>query len=423
MKKKLSGITAVLLAALTVISAAGCAKSSNQSSTQQSSGTSFSSDSDTKDLLDGVALDENINGQIDDAKVDPLYTDFAVKLAQNADKAGENLLISPISAAYGLTLIANGAHGDTLTEFENTLGGSTYTMNRYFYFAMEAQYANDDSKFTIGNSLWINNDQGYDPDKEYLTEVRTFFDASLFLADFSKAQGNVNTWLKDKKMTFGTNHLFSENDSLYSVNSLDYMAKWKTPFNAEKTKKDKFTGIDGAQSEVEFFSGTAERMLKDDKAQGFAKSFDAENFAMAVIMPNEGVSVEDYLKSMTCESLIKLFTGAEEKNVGVTMPKLEQSSDLDLKEAITAMGIKSAFDSEKADFSVMGKADKNLYLSGFVADTEIRMSETALNSSINTSKKSTEIKTDTQINVNRPFIYMIYDLKTNIPKYIGAYKG
>ena len=181
MKKKFYGIIAVFLAAATVASFAGCAKKNNQSSSSQSGNVKPVSAGSATDLLKNAEM-LNFEGTIEDTNVDPLYTDFAVRLAQNTNKDGENFYISPISVVYGLTLAANGAHGDTLTQFEKTLGGSTYTLNRYFYFAMEGEYQNDSAKFNIGNSLWINSMTGYKPDKKYLNDVRTFFDRILSLS-------------------------------------------------------------------------------------------------------------------------------------------------------------------------------------------------------------------------------------------------
>lgn len=418
MKKKLSALMAVILAAAVVLCAAGCKKSSGA----QSSASNSPAIGNAKNLLDEVEMDNSVEGMIDDKQVDPLYTGFAVKLAQNADKKGENLLISPISVAYGLTLTANGAHGETLTEFEKTLGGSTYTLNRYFYYAMEGEYQNDSARFKIGNSLWIDKSAGYNPEKKYLVETKTFFDASIFSTDFANAEEEIGEWLKSKGFDKNTKFLPAEADKMISVNSLMFSAVWKNVFDSKNTKKDKFMSSDGNQTDIDFLNGIAERYLKDDKSEGFTKEFKGGNYGLAVIIPNEGVSVEDYLKSISGSSLITLFTKAQTKNIGISMPKFELTSDLSLKEAAAATGIKDAFDSEKADFITMGSANQNLYLSDVVAEAELKLSEISVNSSSVKADNPTEIKTEKQIKANRPFVYVIYDLGSNIPKYIGAYK-
>ena len=156
--------------------------------------------------------------------------------------------------------------------------------------------------------------------------------------------------------------------------------------------------------------------------RGFAKTFKGDHYAMAVLMPNEGVSVEDYLKSLTGKSVTSILSTAEEKNVSVSMPKITQTSDMSVKEPLQTMGIKDAFDSSKADFSVMGKSNENMVLSDVVADTAMTIDANGVNATVANSSKNTVTKSDATITVNRPFVYMIYDLEQNIPKFIGTYK-
>lgn len=420
MKKRISGVLALILAATLVLSITGCGNktNSNQSSEQQSN--YHNPDIEAKDLLYDLEMID-FQGMVENKDVDPVYTDFAVKLAQASDQKDANLLVSPMSVMYGLMLPANGAKGDTLSQFEKTLGANTYTLNRYLYFTMEGEYPKDSAKFVIGDSLWINNSVGYSGDEEYLKNMHTFFDASIFTADFKNVEKDIGLWLSDKGVSQNTKLIPGESDVMTSINSYMLNAPWNTALSADKTNT-KFTASNGSQTDAEFLSGNAERLLKSDKAQGFAKTFKGDHYAMAVIMPNEGVSVEDYLKSLTGKSLTSMLSTAQQKNVSISMPKITQKSDISVKKPLQAMGIKDAFDSDKADFSAMGKSEKDLVLSDVVADTEMMIDANGVNSSVANASKNKVTKADAQITVNRPFIYMIYDLEQNIPKFIGTYK-
>lgn len=420
MKKRISGVLALILAATLVLSITGCGNktNSNQSSEQQSN--YHNPDIEAKDLLYDLEMID-FQGMVENKDVDPVYTDFAVKLAQASDQKDANLLVSPMSVMYGLMLPANGAKGDTLSQLEKTLGANTYTLNRYLYFTMEGEYPKDSAKFVIGDSLWINNSVGYSGDEEYLKNMHTFFDASIFVADFKNVEKDIGLWLSDKGVSQNTKLIPGESDVMTSINSYMLNAPWNTALSADKTNT-KFTASNGSQTDAEFLSGNAERLLKSDKAQGFAKTFKGDHYAMAVIMPNEGVSVEDYLKSLTGKSLTSMLSTAQQKNVSISMPKITQKSDISVKKPLQAMGIKDAFDSSKADFSAMGKSEKDLVLSDVVADTEMTIDANGVNSSVANASKNKVTKADAQITVNRPFIYMIYDLEQNIPKFIGTYK-
>lgn len=425
MKKRISGVLALVLAATLVLSITGCGSkssnnqnSNNQSSQQQSN--YHNPDIEAKDLLYKLDMID-FQGMVENKDVDPVYTDFAVKLAQNADKKDENLLVSPMSVMYGLMMSANGAKGDTLDQFEKVLGADTYTLNRYLYFTMEGEYPRDSSKFVIGDSMWINNSIGYKGSEDYLKEMHTFFDASIFEADFNNVEKDIGLWLSDKEVSQNTKHIPGESDVMTSINSYMLKAPWNTALAADKTNT-KFIASNGSQSNAEFLSGNAERLLKSDKAQGFAKTFMGDHYAMAVLMPNKGVSVEDYLKSLSAKSLTSILSSAQKKNVSITIPKITQTCDISVKEPLQAMGVKDAFDSSKADFSAMGKSKEDLVLSDVVADTEMTIDANGVNSSIANASKNKVKKADANITVNRPFVYLVYDLEQNIPKFIGTYK-
>ncbi|MBQ1436329.1 MAG: helix-turn-helix domain-containing protein [Ruminococcus sp.] len=260
-----------------------------------------------------------------------------------------------------------------------------------------------------------------DGSKEYLKSMHTFFDASIFTADFNNVEKDIGLWLSDKGVSQNTKLVPAESDVMTSINSYMLKASWNTALSADKANT-KFTASNGSQTDAEFLSGNAERLLKSDKAQGFAKTFKGDHYAMAVLMPNEGVSVEDYLKSLTGKSVTSILSTAEEKNVSVSMPKITQTSDISVKEPLQTMGIKDAFDSSKADFSVMGKSNENMVLSDVVADTAMTIDANGVNATVANSSKNTVTKADATITVNRPFVYMIYDLEQNIPKFIGTYK-
>lgn len=420
MKKKLSGVLALILAATAAVSAAGCAQNNSGGSTSQS-GSSGEEMTEFKDLLDGVEINDDTDGMIDEKKIDTVYTDFAVRFAQNADKTGESMFVSPISAAYGLELAANGAHGDTLTQIENTLGGSTFTMNRYFYFAVEGVSPGDSSGFKIGNSLWINSKNNFKPDDKTIKEIRTFYDASVFYGDFADIANDASAWLGKMGANPSAGYLPKESDSMYSLNSLEMTSQWKNAFDPKNSKKAKFTGIDGAQTDVDYLNGYGEKYIKDDSSEGFIKLFKGDCYGFAAILPNEGTSVEDYLKSMTGSGLTDMLKSAEEKNVGVSLPKIKEAYELSFKDVFVNMGVKDAFDSEKADFSSLGSFDGNLSLCDVVGESKISINENALNSD-SAANGTLTAETDKQITLDRPFIYVIFDNNSYIPKYIGVYK-
>ena len=48
---------------------------------------------------------------------------FGLELLQNTEQSGESTLLSPLSVILALSMVANGAEGETLAQFQEALGG------------------------------------------------------------------------------------------------------------------------------------------------------------------------------------------------------------------------------------------------------------------------------------------------------------
>ena len=80
-------------------------------------------------------------------------TGFALKFFKNvaaAVSADENIVISPYSAGVALSMVAEGAEGETRVEFDNALNGCL--------FKAEDLGNNDTITVKSANSVWITDD-------------------------------------------------------------------------------------------------------------------------------------------------------------------------------------------------------------------------------------------------------------------------
>ena len=96
-----------------------------------------------------------------------------------------------------------------------------------------------------------------------------------------------------------------------------------------------------------------------------------------------------------------------------------------LNDSLQRLGMINAFDSEKADFSSMGKyADKNIYISRVIHKTKIEVDEKGTKAGAVTAAEmdttSAPIEEPKEIILDRPFIYMIVDTEENLPLFIGS---
>lgn len=214
---------------------------------------------------------------------------------------------------------------------------------------------------------------------------------------------------------------------MYLINALAFEADWEAPYTEDQIDNGIFTREDGTTEEVEYLHSSEYEYLKDEKASGFLKYYANGDYAFAALLPNEGISMEDYIASLTGEQLRNLLTTSELTTVEASIPKFESGSDTNMAEMFQNMGMTDAFDYKRADFSDLGAyEDGNICIGRILHKTHISVTETgtkagAASAAEMTAKMSMippeEIKT---IRLDRPFLYMIIDCHTSTPIFLGV---
>ena len=113
------------------------------------------------------------------------------------------------------------------------------------------------------------------------------------------------------------------------------------------------------------------------------------------------------------------------KNIEVTVqiPKFEFEKEINLVELLKDMGIQRAFNSKEADFSKMASSDAgNIYISDVRQKGFISVDENGTKASAITiiEVKDEAMIFETEVLLNRPFVFMIVDNDTNTPIFMGT---
>ncbi len=93
-----------------------------------------------------------------------------------------------------------------------------------------------------------------------------------------------------------------------------------------------------------------------------------------------------------------------------------------LNNSLKKIGIKKAFDAEKADFSLIGKSKENLYLSFVLQEAVISVAEEGTEAAAATmgamsgSGMPMEMPS---VDFDRSFLYMIVDMESGAPLFMG----
>ncbi|MBQ8921783.1 MAG: serpin family protein [Oscillospiraceae bacterium] len=357
-------------------------------------------------------------------------TAFALKLMQQAvkDDSG-NVLISPYSVMEALAMTANGADGETLKQMEQTLGGLPIdTLNSYLYTQRMNQPNEKNCKLVDANSLWIKDkDNAITVEPDFLQTNMNYYGAGAFKEPFDQnTVKKINQWCSDHTDKMIPELLSGIDDTvvMYLINAVLFDAQWADPYLDEPLDRD-FTAQNGDVQTAKMMYSSETRYLSDSHATGFVKPYSGGKYAFAALLPEEGMTVQDYIAGLTPESLRDTLENQQYGDVRAGLPEFTYDYDTTLSDALSEMGMQQAFDSS-ADFSRMGKTQTGyLYISEVLHKTHIQVDVNGTKAAAVTAVAMDSCAAPAEeepkyVILDRPFLYMILDTETNLPVFIGT---
>jgi len=408
MKKKL---IALALAAWLFLSLVACAAASAST-----------------DLMKGIRANEVIadvdltgNGAV-------AVTDFGVRLFQESMAPNKNSLISPVSVLYALAMTANGAVGGARAEMEEVLGMPVEELNEYLHAWLESLSVEGERyKLSLANAIWFKDVESFTVNERFLQTNADYYGAGIYKAPFNQGTcKEINRWVSEHtdKMINGIIDEIPADAVMYLVNALAFDAEWATIYKESQVREGTFTTEDKTEQQVEFMYSTLHKYLEDELATGFVKEYAGGSYAFVAMLPNEGVSVAEYVKSLTGEHLQKLLAEPQNVEVRTSLPKFETEFSAELSGTLRSMGMERPFTSGMEGVGISTE-DIYMVISEVFHKTFIAVDEkgtragaaTAVMMAPGSQPAPQEYKV---VYLDRPFVYMIVDLINNAPIFIGT---
>lgn len=362
-------------------------------------------------------------------------TEFAVRLFQESlskeqeKDAKKNILISPASVLFALSMTANGADKNTLAQMEDVLGASVPTLNTYLHEYRTSLPEGDGYKLSIANSIWFKEDPDFSVNEDFLTSNAAWYDADIYQAPFDASTLKaINKWVSDStdKMIPRILDRIPNDAVMYLINGLAFDAEWQSIYTKNQVSKADFTEEDGTRYQTELMYTKESVYLRDAYAQGFLKYYKDGKYAFAALLPNEGVTISDYVKTLDGTALREMLSNPVYVPVKTAIPRFEAEYDVEMNDILAALGMTDAFDPDLADFSRLGAhKDFNLYISRILHKTYIAVDERGTKAGAATAVEmncATAImpQEEKMVYLDRPFVYMIIDCEENVPVFIGT---
>lgn len=363
--------------------------------------------------------------------------DFSMKLFSEVYKENskKNVILSPVSIQIALAMTSNGAVGDTLAQMEKTLGNLPVSeLNKNFYSYIKDLPNDEKCKVQIADSIWYRDDNGLEVKKDFLQKNGDYYGAAAYKAPFDSGTLNdINRWVKDNTNGKIDRILEEINPTalLYLINAVSFDAKWADPYMEQSVGIGTFTALDGSKRyTVPMMRGAEYSYIDDGKATGFVKDYAGGKYQFVALLPNENVTLDEYIDFLSKQSPQKLISRWKNPQYGLKvlteMPKFKSDFDTELSEPLKKMGMVNAFDSNKADFSAMGKyADGNIFITKIIHKATIEVNENGTSAAAATivgmDGASAPLEEKIRyVTLDRPFVYLIVDSQSGLPLFIGT---
>ncbi len=392
----------------------------------------------TSNVKRSITQDEIMQYKASD-KEQKACMDFATKLLINGYEKDTNALLSPLSVISALAMTANGAKEDTLAQMEDVFGMDMNTLNKYLAkYMLSLQKIDSKTSLDIANSIWIKDkdDEGLVFNDKFLQTNINYYNADIFKSKFEEnTKIAINNWVN--KNTHGMIpkilDKINKDDIMYLVNALAFESEWDTIYTDDNVGDAEFTKTDGKKQMMKFMYSNEYTYISDDNAKGFMKYYEGARHSFIALLPNKNIDINQYVKSLTGDKIIKILNTKSRKKVISAIPKFTTKCNMKMNDMLINMGMNLAFDKSDANFHNIGEyvgvdmLGYNFYIGRVLHNTFIEVAEKGTKAGAATAVAVMEctsaIEEFEKVYLDRPFVYMIIDNDYNMPVFIGVFAG
>ena len=357
-------------------------------------------------------------------------------------KLDENIFYSPYGIGAALSILANGATGDTQTEILRALevdnvkvlndahkDFSAYVAKTYGETFAEANLLLVDKK-VIGRGI----------EKNFRNVVADVYQSEVREADFSGdidgERKKITKFVNEKTRGFIPDYksIVTADALTDLLNVVYFKGDWAFPFKANHTAAKTFTNRDGSKSTVDMMSKIFDEEISyraDENFCGIKLPY-SNGAAMFLILPtNENaLNVAELWNNQTSEYRENFLDGLKRTSpfdgkVVVRLPKFELDIENSLVENLKSIGVTKSFTNDAEFFNI-------------VNDTPLKIGNAKHRAKIKVDERGTEAAAITEVvmplgaapnvdrskivyfDASRPFLFVIRDIESDVNLFVGV---
>jgi len=158
----------------------------------------------------------------------------------------------------------------------------------------------------------------------------------------------------------------------------------------------------------------------DAGVQVLDMKYGGKAYSMTIVMPQQPADIYALVQGLDPETWERWIDGLAEMQAQVTMPKFTLEYDIELNEALKALGMEVAFDPFNADFTRIYSGGERIYISKVKHKTFVDVNEKGTEAAAVTSVEIGITSMPPMIIVDRPFLFAIREKFSGTILFLGV---
>lgn len=358
---------------------------------------------------------------------------FSVKFFQAVayDNNEDNLIASPLSAHFVLSMAAYGADGNTVREMKDVLHlpiNNSISCQDFEKLLKRLRNQNKDVTINIANRIYINN--RFKLRSEFKKLINKSFSSGareVNVTDPKRSAQIINNWI-EKNTKHKIHSIISEEDITDStrmilLNAIYFKGNWKNNFIQRSTENRTFHIDNNNKIQVPTMFNYDEYVigeLHDLRARFIVIPYRNSDLSMVVILPDEIDGLSHVITNLNSFNYTRLnITGSLQK-IYVYLPKFKIESSIWLQNPLQKLGMTEMF-TDQANFA--GIAKHPLLVTQVIQKAFIDVNEEGTEAAASTVSMMVPYSYDSNpriIKINKPFLFKIIDTRDKMTIFVGA---
>ena len=311
-------------------------------------------------LLGAAGAHAAQSASVDVAAADNAFGFHLLNAVQETIPRG-NVVLSPVSAALNLSMVLNGADGQTRQEMLAALSLSGWELSAVneanAQLIKVIRTPANSITLSVGDSLWVDSRRATLRPK-YLKQTQAWYDAEMTDLDFAEpsAATRINGWASAEthgKIPKVIESIDSAELALL-LNAVYFKGQWTHKFDKAQTQQRDFALAGGSVKQVPRMAQSGRfDYFETPQMQAIRLPFGEGDLVMEVLLPAKSSSLGALEAELTPEHWTGWQAHYAPRSGTIELPRFELKSNYRLNDALQALGMTRAFQPDGAQLTDM----------------------------------------------------------------------